>query len=390
MQAVHQYDRESHAAAWGTAAHEVAEWALRNDKRCGEYPHTFIKTKSHEIYFDDEVAETAQEFVSYVRERCAHYEKETGEKPICAIEQSFSLDAIKPPVDAGGTGDTVLMFPAWKLIEIVDLKGGIGHVVNVLANKQLRTYALGAVLANPGEWDTVKSTIVQPRAPHMDGRTRSDEMTISELMDWTSDLQEAMWRAAEWLGKTEAPGFEETLTAGDHCVFCTARIECPALEKKSLEEAHVHFTPQGEATAPPAPETLRTEQIVRILDHADMIRNWLKALETYAQDQVEYGNEVKDGNSEYVLEPKRATRKWVPHVDAATVAIALGVDIDDVLSEPDVLSPAQLQKKFGIKAYRLAESFVTKQSSGNNLVRSDKTTRPAVLPPAQQFFKKEN
>ena len=61
-------DKESEAAAWGTAAHEVAELCLRTWNDAVHYLGLKVKTKSHEIEVDEEVAECAQVYVDYVRE----------------------------------------------------------------------------------------------------------------------------------------------------------------------------------------------------------------------------------------------------------------------------------------------------------------------------------
>ena len=94
---------------------------------------------------------------------------------------------------AGGTADAVLYFPETRTMEVVDLKGGKGIIVEVEGNTQTRVYALGAVLACAGlPVATIKSTIIQPRAPHKDGRIRSEEITVMEAIDWASDLMQAV------------------------------------------------------------------------------------------------------------------------------------------------------------------------------------------------------
>lgn len=295
-------DKESEAAAWGTAAHEVAERCLRTGNDALHCLGTIVSTKSHEIEVDDEVAECAQVYVDYVRAQLGG--------GTLLIEQKFDLAAINPPFEAGGTGDAVILKPDLGILEIVDLKGGRGIVVEATGNKQLRTYALGAILANPGPWRTVKATIVQPRAPHPDGRIRSEEFHVADLIDWTSDLLDAMevaYAARMDFGK---PGFEQHLNAGTHCTFCKAAATCPALAGRALEEARTFFKPEGGLATPPEPATLTMTQIVRVLDHADMLQNWLNAVRAYAQDQAEAGYDVTDGTSTYVLTPKRAMRKW--------------------------------------------------------------------------------
>lgn len=384
-------DKESHAAAWGTACHEIAEKALRFDKDCVTFIGETMQTKEHRIEVDDEIAETAQVYVDYVRAG-------SGGKDLL-IEQKFSLNDLGTPFEAGGTGDAVILDRQAGLIEVVDLKGGRGIVVEALGNKQLRTYALGAVLANPGNWKRVKVTIVQPRAPHPDGRIRSEEFHVADLIEWTADLLEAMSLAAEaqdnLLHQKPPPQWVGSyLSAGDHCTFCKAAPTCPALQARSLKAAHAFFDDQtGAISTPPDPKTLEMPQIVRILDAADMIGNWLNAVRGYAQDMAEMGVDVTDGNSTYVLAPKRAVRKWADDHGDSSLADALaaraGRDAADFYDEPKLLSPAKVEKLLGKKGYEAVRDLVVQESSGFNLTRSDKTTRPAVVAPAKQFFQPE-
>lgn len=377
-------DRESFAAAWGTACHQVSEKCLRDGGDAIRFLDTVEKTKEFEILVDEEMCETAQEYIDYVRE------KSEGKKLL--IEQAFSLADIDPPFDAGGTGDTVILDVPNHHIEIVDLKGGRGIVVEAQGNKQLRTYGLGAVLANPGQWETVTVTIVQPRAPHKDGRIRSETFDIIDLMEWTWDLKEAMHRAAQALADLGKPGdfAAAHLNAGDHCTFCKTKVGCPALSQKSLEIAHAHFGDEtGNMKEPPAPDTLSMEQIVRVLDHADMIQGWLNAVRAYAQDQAELGLDVAFGDSAYVLTPKSARRKWTLDDEelVAELAERTAKPAGDFLAAPKPLSPAQVEKLLGRPVAKVAmHDLVDATSSGFNLVRSDKTTREAVDALPKQFF----
>lgn len=383
-------DKEGHAAAWGTACHEVSEICLRDGSDAITCLDQEIKTKEHTITVDEEMCETAQEYIDYVRMRMSHGDSDTQ----LFLEQKFSLDALDTPFDAGGTGDTVLLFPSDHLIEVVDLKGGRGVVVEAKGNKQLRTYGLGALMANPGPWKRVRVTIVQPRAPHPDGRIRSEEFSVGELVEWTSDLLDAMRLSAQAMADMGKAGdwAGTHLSAGDHCTFCKANPVCPALEAKALSEAQAFFNTPGsnDVTGPPDPATLPIERLVRILDHADMITKWLNSVRAYVQDQAEMGVEITDGNSTYVLADKRAMRKWAVDDPLLDLCMETGMDVSDFQQEPKTMSPAQVEKVVGKKLYQEAVAgLVKKESSGLNLVRSDKTSRPAVLPPALQFFDNE-
>lgn len=377
-------DKESHAAAWGTACHEISEKALLGDGNCAVFLGETVKTKEHEIEVDDEMVECAQVYVDYVRGAV------TGKLTQLLLEQNFSLAKINPPFGAGGTGDAVVLHYAEDWLEIIDLKSGWG-VVDVKDNKQLRTYALGALLANPGSWEKVKVTIVQPRAPHPDGRIRSEEFHVADLMDWTADLLLAMQKAKAAQARFEKSGLKpwaaSYLNAGEHCTFCRAAGTCPAVQSRALEAAHTHFQDEtGAVATPPAPETLETAQIVRILDAADMIENWLKSVRAHATHLAEAGTPVTDGTSDYILTAKRATRKWAEAVDGEVLALKAAREAEDFYQEPKLMSPAQVEKLLGKKGYEAIQDLVVKESSGYSLTRADKTTRPAITPPAQKFF----
>lgn len=387
MEAEGPPDKESEAAAWGTVCHQLAEMCLRSGDDAIAHLGTTQTTKDHSFVVDEEMVETTQVYLDYVRK--------AAEGGVLLIEQKFSLDSLGTPFPAGGTGDAVILRDG--SIEVVDLKGGRGVVVEAEGNKQLRTYALGAVLANPGSYRTVKVTIVQPRAPHPDGRIRSEEFHVADLIDWTGDLLEAMAesaRAESWYSvKPMREWAADFLRPGTHCTFCKARATCPALASRAMEEAHTFFQPEtGKLSTPPAPESLGVEQIVRILDHADMISNWLNAVRAYAQDLAEMGVDVTDGDSTYVLTPKRATRKWNTEDQQQLLAVLqLCTDRDaaEFYDEPKLLTPAKVEKLLGKKGYEAVKHLVSQESSGLNLTRSDKTTRGAVVAPAKQFFQIE-
>jgi hypothetical protein len=381
-------DRETEAAAWGTACHQVAERCLRAGDDADKYILTIEKTKSFSFVFDEEMAECTQVFLDYVRGRMTEY-SEAGElyhpdghacsipEATLLIEQQFDLSPINPPFEAGGTGDAVLLFPAWGMIEVVDLKTG-RKWVEAEGNKQTRTYALGAAIANKGPWTRVRSTIVQPRVG--DDAVRSEEIDICDLLDWTTDLLEAMHASAA----LDAP-----LIAGDHChaTFCPAAGRgCPAMEAKALEAAHTFFAPvEAGAVAvaqPPDPRTMPVEKVVGVLDAADMIENWLNGVRQYARELVEAGETVGD----YILVDKQARRKWLDAEDLPSeLTKRLGIP-ESGLYESKLKSPAQIDKLAGKQGAKIIADLWTKESSGTNLVRSDKTTRVPAIPAAQKFF----
>ena len=356
----------SYAAAWGTAAHEVAEWALRHPTDPVEHLHGTTKLiEGHTIEVDEEVIQTAAEYVEYVDRRM-----DASPGTQLMIEQRFDLAEFKPPYDAGGTADAVIYFPEERLLEVVDLKGGQGVVVEVAENDQLRTYALGAMTANKA-WpvDRIRVTIVQPRAPHKDGRIRSWDFDVVDLLEWTTRMLAAMHRAAD----PNAP-----LIAGDHCKFCAAAGTCPALRDLAGEKARAWFDDEIKSThVPNSPDSLMPEEIASILDAADMIDGWISAVRAYAHAQAEEGISIPG----YQLVAKRATRKWSQPDDAIAGELFVRFDITEAeLYERKLLSPAKVEKKIGAKKKQQLEDLWSAESSGTNLVRADKSVRPPVAP----------
>jgi hypothetical protein len=396
-------DRESEAAAWGTCCHQVAERCLRSGEDADKYLGTTERTKSFSFRFDDEMAECTQVFLDYVRGRLAEYlawcRENVNEWVASTLltEQQFDLAPINPPFEAGGTGDAVLLFPAWGLIEIVDLKTG-RKWVEEKGNPQLRTYALGAAIANKGAWTRIRSTIVQPRVGN--DAVRFEEIDICDLLDWTADLMAAMTAASIASGELERlrdmdQWARAYLRAGDHChaTFCPAAGRgCPAIEKKALEAAHTFFAPVKAhvraVAAPPDPRTMPVEKIVGVLDAADMLENWLNNVRQYARELVEAGETVGD----YILVDKQSRRKWVWADDEARVLAGLCEATDlvpDDLWVRKLKSPNQVDKLLGAKKKPLINDLWVQESSGTNLVRSDKTKRVPAIPAAKKFFTKE-
>lgn len=382
-------EKENPAAAWGTACHQLSEDCLLNGGDAVERIGQTIQTKESEFEVDDEMAACAQTYVDYVR-------KQGEGADWVKIEQHFTLADIDPPFDAGGTADAVIL--RGRMLEVIDLKGGRGVVVEATGNMQLRTYALGAMLANPGvEVNTIMVTIVQPRADHKDGRIRSETFHVADLIEWTADLKVAMGRSVTaWLEFKQSPRAhrweDRWLHAGNHCKFCPAAGFCPALAKNALDAAQAWFSPVEEgskeltvAMQERQPNDMEITQVVAVLDAADRIQDWLNAVRAYAQQLAESGIEVPG----YQLVDKRATRKWKAEESAISAALAdeMFLSAEQIYAKK-LRSPAQIEKEIGKERMKLLANLIDKSSSGQNLVAVAKTSRPAAQPKALQHFSK--
>jgi len=393
-------DIESEAAGWGTACHEVSEKCLRTGLDAEDRIGATIKTKSHEFDVDEEMAETAQAYIDYVRGRLARYEQETGESATLVIEERFSLEKLSPPFDAGGTCDALMIFPRWHLLENVDLKGGRGMRVEVTENKKLRTYSLGALLAHPGlDIATIQSTIVQPRMHHADGRVRSETFHVADLAEWTGELRgkmklskQAMDELANVKGALMMEDWaEKWLVAGDHCTFCPAAGLCPKLQKTAMDRANAFFGDTGKVELRNQPDELDPAQLAKLLDGADLITGYLNAARGLATRLAEGGTDIYDPEtgSRYVLVDKVGRRRFKgDNPEAALTTLGVG---ESAMWQPRKLnSPAQIEKALGAKGLKPIkaqfDALVEKPITGKSLVNAAKTDKQPVKARAEAFF----
>lgn len=388
-------DLEGEAAAWGTACHEISERVLRSPTlEASSFIGEEIKTKRHTITVDEEMVETSEVYTNYVFGRLTEYadycdamfEEQDGQ---IWIEQNFSFETLKPPFEAGGTGDAVLFFPRWKLLEVVDLKGGRGVVVEVIGNMQARSYGLGAFLVNPGiEVDNIMSTIVQPRAFHASGRIRSEQYHVSELIEWTADLLASMKVSAAALEerKTMTPmaWSEKYLKAGDHCKFCPVAGMCPALEQKALDAAMIYFDDLDQPQIKNKPDQMTPETLAKRLDMLDMIEDWVKAVRSYSHYQAESGIVIPG----YILVAKQGREKFKDGAEEAIVMAAeiAGLEEKQYRNPGKLRTPKQIRKELGKDNEHLLKEYSETPSNGTNLVSEDKTSRKAEEPKVNQFF----
>lgn len=349
----------------GTAFHELMERCLKGNRDPAEFlgfpVDVSTDTLAAEVRIDEEMVGAAKEVIAALKEGWS-----LSDDDRVFIEQRFTLEKLNPPAPMFGTADLVIYNRASRLLRVIDFKYGAGVAVDVKDNPQLRYYALGAMLALGERVSRVTMTIAQPRAWHADGPIRSDAMDAEDLLEWSVYL---IAKAAE-TQKPDAP-----LQAGDWCRWCPAQGACPALADRALKSAMVEFGDLDAITIPPTPDALTVDQLVRVLDHASEIKDWLNAVAAYATNLLERGGSVPG----YKLVAKRpGPRKWKD--DAAAVkAIPILADIDPslIFDPPKLKTPAALEKVVGKAGMADLADLIKQESSGVNLVREE-VARPAV------------
>lgn len=389
-------DRESEAAAWGSACHQLSEHCLHKGTLAIAHLNTIEKSGKFEFVVDEDMANCSQTYVDYCRGRVKEYHDDGFEHDEAQfwIESKLSLDSLNPPLEAGGTADFVIYFPRWRLLEVVDLKGGRGVMVDVKGNPQGRSYAIGALLTLTDiAVDRITVTIVQPRVGN--GEPKSETFHIAELLDWTVDLLASMQRSREALDEFNALGgnrvsfdawAERWLTTGQ-CVFCPAQSICPKLRGEvmaNMPAVAAKWFEEPDAPAPDlsnAPRLASPEELARWLDGFEMLESWIKQTRAHAHAEAERGVAIPG----YQLADKIGNRKWIDEVKASEALVTLGLTEKQIFEEK-FRSPAQIEKVLDAKRKKEIEPLVERPVTGTNLVSVDKSTRPAAKNIAERYF----
>ena len=246
-------DKETTAAAEGTAAHALAEYKV---KRALRY---FCKRPVSE--FEDEVMDQAtDDYAAFILEQMAEMRK-AGAEPTVMVETRLDFSDWVP--DGFGTGDCIII--GGDTIHIIDLKYGAGVLVEAEGNSQMRLYALGAVQQFGCLYDvkTVHMTIFQPRRDNVSTAT----MTVEELMAWA----ETELRPKAELAFTG----EGEYHPGSWCLFCKAADRCRARAEENLKLAREEFG---------MPPLLTDEEIETLLPRLPDMVKWANDLLAYALD----------------------------------------------------------------------------------------------------------
>ena len=136
------------------------------------------------------------------------------------------------------------------MLHVIDLKYGLGILVDAERNPQMMCYALGLLETFDGIYDvsTVRMTIFQPRRENVS----TFEISKADLLSWADTVLAPTARLA-FKGEGE-------FRAGDHCQFCTAKASCRKRAEYNLELARYDFE---------IPALLEDEEIAAILSKAD-------------------------------------------------------------------------------------------------------------------------
>jgi uncharacterized protein DUF2800 len=338
-----QYSKE------GTTAHSCLEHMLRNSNTPAVRKF-LLKTYSADMVANAEFAFNAIE------------ELKPSETAELLIETKVDFSFIEP--DQFGTLDAAWVDEFGTLV-VIDYKYGQGLAVSADANTQMIYY--GLCLAHKYDWNfsDVQLVIIQPRVEVQVSRSH---MTIAQLREWEKIFKDGVARTKETRPR---------LHAGDHCKWCPATTICPEISKKQMALARIDFDEASGDVELPKVTDIGIPHLGQTLSAAEKIEFWIAELRAHASQLLERGQPV----SGFKLVEKRGTRKYLNAEKTEKEAVKKYGKA--VLTEPELKSPAQLEKVKGVDAKWLAKQ-VTNVSSGTTMV-PDSDPRPAVVAAKDDF-----
>ena len=266
----------SEAAREGTAAHALAEHKLKRALR--------MRSKRPVSDYDsDEMEECTDAYRDYVMEQ-VDIAKQVCSDPIILIEQKLDFSCYVP--DGFGTGDCIIISD--DRLHIIDLKYGMGILVEAEDNPQMKLYALGALQIYDALYDIneISMTIFQPRRENVSTWT----IPVADLKDWADKELRPKAKLA-FAGQGE-------YVPGEWCTFCRAAVRCRARAEEKLRLAQTEFR------MPPLLTDAEIEEILHILPD---LTKWANEITAYATDAAL--NHGKQWDS-FKLVAGRSVRKY--------------------------------------------------------------------------------
>jgi len=335
-------DRETEAAAEGTAAHALCEHKLRRALKLQS------RRKPISKYDCDEMDLHTDNYVQFVLETLAEARQHCAD-PLINIEQRLDFSCYVP--DGFGTGDCIIISD--KTMHVIDFKYGQGVLVEAEQNPQMMLYALGALRLFDSLYDIdeVAMTIYQPRRENISTWT----IAVDALKAWAENELVPKARLA-YEGKGE-------YLPGPWCTFCKAAVKCRARAEEKLRLAQYEFA---------RPPLLTDAEIEDILDKLSDLTSWANEIMAYAQDAAL--NQGKQWRGWKVVEG-RSNRKYSN--EEAVIEAANAAGYHDIFRK-SLIPLTEMEKLMGKQDFHdILGGLIVKPAGKPTLVPvSDK--RPAI------------
>ena len=342
-------DRETIAAAEGTAAHALAEHKLKRKlKLRSERPVSPFDTDEMEVCTDD--------YADFVMEQVTKERRRDLDTQVF-IEQRLDFSCYVP--EGFGTGDCLIVSRG--RLHIIDLKYGQGLLVDSEENPQMMLYALAALNQYEEQYKIkkVKLTIFQPRRDNVS----TWETTVAKLKKWaTKDLVPKAQRAFKGEGE---------YCPGEWCIFCKAAVKCRARAEDKLRLAQSEFK---------MPPLLTDAEIEGVLAKLPDIKKWADEIQEYALAKALAGKEWAG----FKLVEGRSVRKFTD--ERAVVKAANAAGYHDIYKQT-LISLTEMEKLMGKAEFsKVLGALVTKPQGKPTLVPdTDKRQAITVSNPKNEF-----
>ena len=333
-------DRETEAAAEGTAAHALCEHKLRRALK-------MRSRKPVSKYDCDEMDAYTDGYVEFVLEQLAQAKLECSD-PLVLIEQRLDFSCWVP--EGFGTGDCLIV--ADKLLHIIDFKYGQGVLVEAEENPQMMLYALGALRLFDSLYDIteVSMSIYQPRRDNVS----TWAISVDELNAWENVLKPKAELAHKGKGD---------YLPGPWCQFCKAAVKCRARAEEKLQLARFEFAP---------PPLLSDEEIEDILTKLDDLTKWASEIQAYAQDAaVNHGKAWKG----FKLVATRTNRKYTD--EEAVIQAAKDAGYTDIFKK-SLIPITEMEKLMGKKNFTSILGSLVEKPQGRPTLVPETDKRPAL------------
>jgi hypothetical protein len=349
----------------GTAAHELSDAILTG----GAVPTTTITVEGEAIEVTDEMRVAVNDYVAYI-----NVLRESADWH--AIEQRFTMDLLWHPNEAPepmfGSADYVGV--SGPVLDVADLKFGKGVPVSAENNAQLLFYATGVwlwLLENRSDLaskiERVRLHIVQPRISTVPSTA---EITLLDLLMWAEEILKK--------SVDDITAGNTSFKAGAHCGFCLGKGVCPELAAEAMKAAKNVFPP-----APP--QTISDDEIGEALTRAELVSMWLNGVRAEVETRIRHGKKVPG----FKMVEKKGYRQWTNANDVlGFLAEEFQTQPTMFQSEPELLSPAQVEKK--LKAMgedpAILSPYITAPTTGLTLVpETDKRPPATNITPSEVF-----
>jgi len=289
-------EKDPHPSAqWGTDSHALLEKAIN----LGMPPLVFTGSDQDSV----EKAECAEVAWNYVQ----NHPQDWG-PVVVRSEVQVDPGSVIGVKGVKGTADIIVVTNS--LLEVADLKTG-RHIVEP-DSPQIGLYLLGALndywpnRALPCPFETFCGTIIQPRAPHINGPLRSKEYSLDELF--------ALERAME-LAVTQAQDPNAVGVPGEkQCRWCLAKGDCSEHKQWMLEEiigptgiTTVSQESIGAAIAVNTEQSIPADQLSHILSLGASLEAWLEAIRLEVKRRLEMRQQVPG----WKLVKAQTRPKWI-------------------------------------------------------------------------------